>query len=329
MILFDLSTGDSQRLGEVRGRNAFLAPGQVTGDWAVWSTCRSETVCNVIRYFIPDGTRETIPNDGARQHAPSVTPDGTVYFARSNARCGGSVKVVRHAPNGNETVLWRIQSGDEVGSTETYTDREGITTLLFDQYDCDRAAEADSWQIAEDFAPELTVTLEGDAEGTVTSSPPGINCGSDCTESYDSGTGVTLTAEPEDDAEFAGWSGACTGTDETCTLTMNGPKSVTATFTNNPVLTVVKTGSGQGTVTSNPAGINCGGDCNQPYAPGTSVTLTAEPEQGSTFEGWSGACGGTVTCTVPMDGRQVGDRDVHVRTDQTLTVTIAGRDPEL
>ena len=326
MILFDLSTGDSRRLAEVRGGRAFLAPGQVTGDWAVWSTCRSETVCNVIRYFIPDGTRETIPNDGARQHAPSVTPDGTVYFARSNAKCGGSVKVVRHAPNGNETVLWRIQSGDEVGSTETYTDREGITTVLFDQYDCGRAAEADSWNFAEDFAPELSVTLEGDADGTVTSSPPGINCGNDCTESYDSGTGVTLTAEPEDDAEFAGWSGACTGTDETCTLTMNGPKSVTATFTNNPVLTVEKTGSGLGTVTSNPAGINCGGDCNEPYAPGTTVTLTAEPEQGSTFEGWSGACGGTnVTCTVPMNGNKSVTATFGTQSvTRTLIVTVTG-----
>ena len=60
---------------------------------------------------------------------------------------------MRRSPNGNETVLWRIQSGDEIGSTKTYTDREGATTLLFDQYDCDRAAEADSWEMAEDFAP--------------------------------------------------------------------------------------------------------------------------------------------------------------------------------
>ena len=70
------------RRGSGQTRLPRARPGD--GDWAVWSTCRSETVCNVIRYFIPDGTRETIPNDGARQHAPSVTPDGTVYFARSN-----------------------------------------------------------------------------------------------------------------------------------------------------------------------------------------------------------------------------------------------------
>jgi List-Bact-rpt repeat protein len=313
IFLFELSTGDSLRLGQVRGTHSFLAPGQVSGDWAVWSTCRqNQKVCDVIRYHIPDGTRETIPNNDRSQHAPSVTPDGTVYFARSNGRCGGNVKLIRHPLEGAETVLWRISSGDDVGSTKTFVDQQGMTTVLFDQFDCDQPAGSDAWEIVEDSAPKLTVTLEGDASGTVTSSPPGINCGSDCTELYDLGTGVTLTAKPEGGAAFAGWSGACTGSSTTCTLTMDSAKSVTATFTNKPVLSVSKSGSGQGTVTSSPAGINCGGDCNEPYAQGTTVTLTAAPNSDSTFGGWSGACGGTnLTCNVTMD------------TDKSVTATFA------
>ncbi|HJW90350.1 MAG TPA: metallophosphoesterase, partial [Anaerolineales bacterium] len=47
-------------------------------------------------------------------------------------------------------------------------------------------------------------------------------------------------------------------------------------------LTVNKTGIGSGTVTSNPAGIDCGSDCSEAYAPNTSVTLTAAPDPGST-----------------------------------------------
>ena len=43
----------------------------------------------------------------------------------------------------------------------------------------------------------------------------------------------------------------------------------------NPTLTVGKSGTGSGTVTSSPAGINCGSDCSEAYASGTSVTLTA------------------------------------------------------
>jgi hypothetical protein len=68
-------------------------------------------------------------------------------------------------------------------------------------------------------------------------------------------------------------------------------------------LSVTKSGTGSGNVTSNPAGINCGSECNKQYAKGTSVTLTAAPDQGSTFTGWSGGgCSGTGTCTVPMNG---------------------------
>jgi hypothetical protein len=66
------------------------------------------------------------------------------------------------------------------------------------------------------------------------------------------------------------------------------------------LLSVSKTGSGNGTVTSNPAGISCGADCSQSYTDGTVVTLTATPAAGSSFSGWSGACSGTSSCSVTM-----------------------------
>ena len=65
-------------------------------------------------------------------------------------------------------------------------------------------------------------------------------------------------------------------------------------------LTVTKTGSGAGTVTSAPAGISCGSACSAGYATGTTITLTATPASGSTFAGWTGSCGGTATCTLAM-----------------------------
>ncbi len=65
---------------------------------------------------------------------------------------------------------------------------------------------------------------------------------------------------------------------------------------------MTKTGTGSGTVTSSPAGINCGTDCSQNYIYGTVVTLTAQASAGSIFTGWSGGgCSGTGTCTVTMD----------------------------
>ena len=66
-------------------------------------------------------------------------------------------------------------------------------------------------------------------------------------------------------------------------------------------LTVSKAGSGSGSVTSSPAGIDCGATCSASFAQGTSVTLTATADAGSTFTGWSGACTGTGTCVLTMD----------------------------
>jgi len=67
-------------------------------------------------------------------------------------------------------------------------------------------------------------------------------------------------------------------------------------------LSVGKAGTGTGLVTSSPAGINCGVDCSEPYNFGSVVTLTATPDAGSTFTGWSGGgCNGTGTCQVTMN----------------------------
>ncbi len=66
-------------------------------------------------------------------------------------------------------------------------------------------------------------------------------------------------------------------------------------------LTIDKSGSGSGTVTSDPAGIDCGSTCSKDYPIDTVVTLTASASGRSTFGGWSGAgCSGTGTCVVTM-----------------------------
>ena len=66
------------------------------------------------------------------------------------------------------------------------------------------------------------------------------------------------------------------------------------------LLSVTRAGTGAGTVTSSPGGINCGNDCSQDYSEGTAVALSATPQPGSSFAGWSGACTGIGPCTVTM-----------------------------
>lgn len=74
----------------------------------------------------------------------------------------------------------------------------------------------------------LTVTTEG--SGTVTSTPAGIACGSECAASFTALSTVTLTATPASGREFIGWDGACPGANTTCLVEMKGAKSVTASF---------------------------------------------------------------------------------------------------
>jgi uncharacterized repeat protein (TIGR03803 family) len=68
-------------------------------------------------------------------------------------------------------------------------------------------------------------------------------------------------------------------------------------------LTVSLAGTGTGTVTSSPLGINCGVVCSTTFASGT-VTLTATAAAGSTFTGWSGACSGAGACNVNLTSAQ-------------------------
>ncbi len=150
----------------------------------------------------------------------------------------------------------------------------------------------------------LTVLIDGNGNGSVNSVPTGIDCGGDCAELFDYGTVVTLTAVADAGSSFLGWSGACIGAGD-CVITMEEARTVTANFAlGTNVLTILKDGTGNGTVSSVPTGINCGDDCAELYNPGTVVTLTAVAETGSTFTGWHGVCSDTTNCTVTMDAAQ-------------------------
>jgi uncharacterized protein (DUF2141 family) len=93
----------------------------------------------------------------------------------------------------------------------------------------------------------------------------------------------------------------------------------------NQTLTVSKGGQGAGTVTSSPAGIDCGSACSASFSSGAVVTLTASPGTGSIFTGWSGACTGTATCTVTMTAAQSVMASFGTGTSgSTLTVLKAG-----
>ena len=190
----------------------------------------------------------------------------------------------------------------------------------------------------------LTVTKSG--TGTVTSDKGNpvdgtkINCGGVCATSFANNTQVTLTATTQDN--FTGWSGDCTGTAATTTVTMTAAKNCTATFSGRtasigvevvPIsytLTVAKTGTG--TVKSSPAGIDCGNTCAKSFVANTAVTLTATPAADSTFTGadWTGCVSVTTDkkCNVSLTSNKTITAKFTLKTTPPAgcgNETVAGR----
>jgi hypothetical protein len=301
IVVANLRTGAARVIARTKAKNAFLGPGQVNGVWAVYAECTPATKCDVFRYNLATRARSKVPNPGFYQRAPSVTPSGTVYFARARHRCGRSVRVMRHALGSRVKTVRQLPDGVDVGDTYVFARGTRRNRVLFDRRKCGRPAGSNIHQLAQPRLLALGARVEGAGGGVVASRPRGIRCGRDCLHSFEAGTSVTLTARAETNANFTGWGGVCSGARATCTTTVASAASVIAFFDPASSFTLSVTKRGSGTVTSTPAGIRCGGDCWEAYRAGTSVTLTASPAAGWRFSGWTGGCTGIGRCTVTVD----------------------------
>ena len=306
IVLYNLATGASRRLARTKSKRLFLAPGQVSGKFAVWAKC-SPKRCNVFRYNSVTKSTSKVPNPGGSQHAPSVTREGVVYFARANSRrCGSAVRLMRFKPGKGSKRVTRLQAGVDIGDTYADTDSFGNLEVLFDRFKCGKQTASDLFSLGFPRMVKLSASVEGD--GRVTSSPAGIDCPAKCSRQLRAGTKVTLQARPATAADtFVGWEGACRGTGP-CTVTLSTSKSVTARFQRNFGLSVATEGTGAGRVESDPPGISCGsggGECSHSFPAGTQVVLRADADTGSVFVRWEGACdGASPSCTVTIDGSQ-------------------------
>ncbi|HWH51246.1 MAG TPA: hypothetical protein VN651_06855, partial [Gemmatimonadaceae bacterium] len=149
----------------------------------------------------------------------------------------------------------------------------------------------------------ITVTRSGYSapltiNSTLTGFPSGVTATFDPPTLTGSTLSSTVTVTVAPDASPGGGN---------INLLIIGPDSVNTFLAiplrvGRPQVTVIKDGSGAGTVTSSPAGINCGTTCTSAFVFGTSVTLTASPAAGSSFGGWTGGgCSGTTTtCTIAV-----------------------------
>lgn len=152
-----------------------------------------------------------------------------------------------------------------------------------------------------------TLTLTTTGSGSVASTPSGVSCSTPCVQQQFQvpiGSTWTLIGTGSNGQSFNSWgpNGACTGIDDDCIVTVLGPTQVTANFgaPSGYTVTVNQTGSGQGTVTSSPAGIDCTngtGACSALFPVPSGPSVIATPAPGSTFGGFTGPC--AVTNTQP------------------------------
>jgi uncharacterized delta-60 repeat protein len=260
------------------------------------------------------GGKETIPLGSADDVAFAVAlqPDGKIVLAGKSEKASAADEIGVVRLNANGSLDPGFGSGGKV-IAPIGTDGIADSVALQPDGKIVAAGSADfgsgyDFAFARFLGNTLTVTKAGTGEGTVSSSPAGIDCGSTCTAPL-AAVPVTLAATPQPGSVFDGWSGGgCFGT-IACHVQLSNDAQVTATFTLVKTLTVTESGAGTGTVTSKPGGIVCGSGCSHAFPAGSLVTLTAKADRGATrFTGWTGACSGTDgrVCTLTMDA----DHDV-------------------
>jgi hypothetical protein len=116
VILRNLVTGEQRILGSIRSRSRALFPGQVNGNFAVWTTCQSGP-CSVFRYDLTTQAATQMPSTGQSQYGPSVTTTGTTYYGRSGPECGASAEIVKTSLEGVTELLYSFPPGVDLVTT--------------------------------------------------------------------------------------------------------------------------------------------------------------------------------------------------------------------
>ena len=212
---------------------------------------------------------------------------------------------------------------------------------------CKLVLDDDLTSVVALFTPlRLAVRLSNSAAGVASTNPAGAPCRQEfhdekyvlCRE-FSPGTQVTVTVTPTAPHTFKAWNPGCTPVGPTsCTITVLDEGTwVGASFDNDqqpnlPTTITVqfwlrKHGDGTGRVTSSK--LDCGSQCGAQYNYGSSLTLTAAPDNGSVFDGWGGVCAATQTrCTIPVGPITAVDaRFAHVpaRPSRPSSLTVTKR----
>jgi endoglucanase len=187
---------------------------------------------------------------------------------------------------------------------------------VFDGWSGDVAGTANPIEIFINEDKNITATFKALYTLTVNSENGSVTVSPD-EEEYIEGQTVTLTAVPDEGFMFTGWSGDAAGDDNPLIVTMNSAKNITAVFSEIPVTYTLVVAAENGSVTVDPD--------KEEYEEGTTVTLTAVPDEGYYFMGWSGDASGDEN---PLEITMDDDMNITAQFDfDTSTGKTPGLEP--
>ncbi len=251
-----------------------------TGNYCAWHSNSNEPYTN-LPYILDagsgcgedfvnsNGTYDGLTMVAGHEYAESITdpfPDSGWYDSNDNVS-GGEI---------GDKCAW---GGGNWGGS----DPDGNVTLSTGSYAMQslwsNSASACVMSTSATTSYTLTVSETGTGSGTITSSPAGINCThGTCSASFPSGTAVTLTESVHSGAVFTGWNenGACPAgmASSTCTLTMTGNESTTASFSGASKIYQEGNASYTGTWTKATCKCYSGGTDKYTVASGASASFT-------------------------------------------------------
>ncbi len=229
-----------------------VTAGKVAAPASASTTVTVDASYTLVANFAMDQLMLTTSSDDGG----AVTSPGEGAFTYSS---GTVVPVTATAESHYHFVNW---TGTAVTAGKVADSASASTTVLMD---------ADYTLQANFAADTYTLTINA-AHGSVTRTPNKV--------SYAYGQIVILQPTPDDGYFFAGWSGDLTGTGNPATITMDGNKTVTASFSPNP-WTLITSSTAGGRVISP-------GEGTFQYSPGDNVMLEAEADPLFVFVGWRG-----------------------------------------
>jgi protocatechuate 3,4-dioxygenase beta subunit len=250
--------------------------------------------------------------------SPAIWAMGGIYYSCSND--GSSTSAIKSDASGNYSMVLLPYAGYALTITPPATSKflaetlspYSVTSSTLNNISLDRSTKE----------YKLTTKISG-TNGTITSSPAGIDCKSGtCSWSFDTGAKITLTSSS---AGFTGWSGACSGASATCSLTMSTDQAVAANYidTTDPVLSL-------STLTdkaiTNNATLNISGTATDNTMV-AAITINGKP---ATFSATDGSFSYAVTL-LPGENKittSVSDAGGNTATD-SRTVTLDQRAPLL